>query len=199
MVIFCSKIGGVVTKQKVIARVYVRSIPFEVKEDNIYPPSRRDEIMSCGSDKVKRHKFYVWKLLEVALKETFNKSLQEINIHKEGTRWLGEGVYFSLSHSGDAVAVGVSNFPIGVDIQHVHTVRNLSSKIVCKGEEGVDLVELFSKKEAIFKSLGREMFSPSQINTLNSDVASEIVIIGGEEYRLSVASKNREYKQIKLL
>ena len=183
---------------KPITRVYVRTMPFEIKNERIYPPSRVEEIEACTNEKVRAHKYYVWKLLEFALEDTFGMKIENINARKEGMRWVCDGYYFSLSHSEKCVAVALSNYPVGIDIQLVREVTNISPRILCKGEKGDNLLEIFSKKEAIFKSLGREVFSPSLIDTGDSDVASEILSIQGEQYILSVACKFREYKQINM-
>ena len=184
--------------EKTITRVYVRTIPFEVRREKIFPKERQEEIENCTNEKVKKHKYYVWKLLEDAIQDTFGVGLEEVNIRKEGMRWVCDRYYFSLSHSSKCVAVGVSTCPIGVDIQCVKDVRDISSRILCDGENGDDLISIFSKKEAVFKSLGKDVFSPSLIDTRYNDVTSERLNIMGEEYVLSVACKLREFKQINM-
>ena len=180
-----------------IARVYIRSMPFDVADEEIYPIERNNEIMACCSEKVRREKYYVWKLLEVAIEDYLGVKITELTFEKNGRKWVCNKCYFSLSHSKDVVAVGISNYPIGVDIQYVETISNISSKILADGEDG-DLLELWCKKEALYKAGNDIDFIPSKINTIGMDVSCERLSIADQPYILSVASRNRKYKQIKM-
>ncbi len=120
----------------------------------IYPPERQAEILACASEKVRKEKYFVWKLLELALLEVCEKRLQELTFSKsEHGKWHCDGVEFSLSHSEKAVCVAVvdcknsysqtdgassydSEFAIGVDLQRIKTVRadGLAPKILTEAE-----------------------------------------------------------------
>ena len=122
----------------------------------IYPPERQAEILACASEKVRKEKYFVWKLLELALWEACGKRLQELTFSKsEHGKWHCDGAEFSLSHSENAVCVAVvhwknsylqadgtssydSEFAIGVDLQRIKTVRadGLATKILTEAELG---------------------------------------------------------------
>lgn len=180
-----------------VARVYIRTTPFEVEKEQIFPQSRQAEILACSSEKVRLEKYYVWKLLEVAISDYLGIDITEVNFEKIGRKWVCDKCYFSLSHSNNVVAVGISKYPIGVDIQIKHDIRDISSKIISCPEEKGDMLELWSMKEAIFKASNQEDFVPANINTIGEDVCCETLMIDGNEYILSVASRNRAYKQIR--
>ena len=122
----------------------------------IYPPERQADILACASEKVRKEKYFVWKLLELALWEICGKRLQEMTFTKsEHGKWHCDGAEFSLSHSENAVCVAVvdwknsysqtdgtssydSEFAIGVDLQRIKTVRadGLATKILTEAELG---------------------------------------------------------------
>ena len=122
----------------------------------IYPPERQAEILACSSEKVRKEKYFAWKLLEFALREVCGKHLQELTFSKsEYGKWHCDGAEFSLSHSEKAICVAVvdcknsysqtdgtssydSEFAIGVDLQRIKTVRadGLATKILTEAELG---------------------------------------------------------------
>ena len=122
----------------------------------IYPPKRQAEILACSSEKVRKEKYFAWKLLEFALREVCGKHLQELTFSKsEYGKWHCDGAEFSLSHSEKAICVAVvdcknsysqtdgassydSEFAIGVDLQRIKTVRadGLATKILTEAELG---------------------------------------------------------------
>lgn len=77
----------------------------------------------------------------------------------------GNPIYFSLSHSGDYVAVAINDSPVGVDIQVIKDVDYdlLSKKIMSNQEHQVYLTtndkikyfyKIFTSKEAYSKFVG---------------------------------------------
>ena len=144
--------------------IFIAKLPHDAVQpwgkSPIYPPERQAEILACASEKVRREKYFVWKLLEFALWEICGKHLQELTFSKsEHGKWHCDSAEFSLSHSENAVCVAVVNlknsylqangssngglacpseFAIGVDLQKIKPVRadGLATKILTEAELG---------------------------------------------------------------
>ena len=105
-------------------QVYYAKIPAQYGRDTLYPPARQWEIEACASEKVRKEKYYAWKLLERAVQDFLGASITDLRFTKsENGKWKSDRVEFSLSHSASAVAVALSNAPVGVDIQRVAPLK----------------------------------------------------------------------------
>lgn len=156
--------------------VYVKKYPFAVENKTLLK-SRAEEIEKCSHPQVKREKFYDWKLLEFAAKDAFGLSMKELAPKQlESGKWVSEKRCFSLSHSGDFVAVAIAKRSVGVDVQlrDDRFSDSLSNKITTRSEreklKGAEDVKgalnaLWTKKEAIFKMCGEGAFAPKNIET----------------------------------
>ena len=186
--------------------VYVASIPQNTDLSalpKLYPPIRQQEIDTCGSEKVKREKYYAWKLLEYALDRTFGKKLKKLAFAKaDNGKWSCEGCEFSLSHSHDAVAVAISRKRVGVDVELLAPTREgTAEKILNDGEfsqylaaENKDdfLIEKWTQKECIFKRSDERVYFPKKADTLSNKTLSRRIIIENKAYILSVASEDTQ-------
>ena len=103
--------------------VFAARLPDTYLYEPIYPPERQAEIEKCSNEKVKREKYFVWKLLEYAIFNTIGEPIENFNFEKNPNRkWVSDRVYFSLSHSDGVVAVALSDREVGVDIERIrHT------------------------------------------------------------------------------
>ncbi len=159
--------------------VYIAKYPFSFKED-IYCHLRKEEIEKCRNSDVKEQKFYVWKLLEYALFDTFGLEKSILNFQKKNNgKWILDGYFFSLSHSGNIVVVAVSDSPIGVDIQKIKKIEDASKfKAVIFSEKekskyrnvnDEQLMQIWSLKECSFKKSNDSNFAPNhyEIDTLS--------------------------------
>ena len=86
----------------------------------------------------------------------------EIAYGEKGKPYLPEfpGLYFSLSHSGDYVALALSCHPVGVDIQEERELSDGLQKKYFTEEEnagGARPFEIFSGKESYIKYTGEGM------------------------------------------
>ena len=176
--------------------VYTSRFPFEVDDEKIFPPARAEEIESSNSDKVRREKFYVWKLLELALAQSLGLKAEEMDFRRtDNGKWECKECFFSLSHSGNFVAVAVSEEPVGVDIEKFDKSRfngSLAEKIATEREKGdispQNMTALWTKKEAIFKLSGGKAFIPKNIETADYTTVTKTFQCGDENYFISVAS-----------
>lgn len=176
--------------------VYVRTWPFDVDNENVYPEDRFLEINNCTNEKVKGQKFYAWKLLEQAIEEVYGIKLEDIGVVKEGQKWNADKCQISISHSGNVVAIAVSEQPVGVDIEeeNIDRFEKLRARIVHKDEvlDGVNLCVLWTMKEAVFKRYNRGVFNPRKINTNTENVVGKVLEINNKKYAISVSVENLE-------
>ena len=184
--------------------VCVARIPFAVGDNKVVPKERAEEIESCQIAKVRAQKFFAWKLLERVLARCFGLKMEELDIRRtQNGKWGCSDLFFSLSHSGNFVAVAVSNGPVGIDVEKFDASRfslALSEKIATERErEGGasprNLIELWTKKEAVFKLSGGRAFIPKDIETSAFSTITRFFEDGGENYFVSVAADNAEYAE----
>lgn len=185
------------------ADVYVERIPDDLVIEKVYPNERNEEIENSDSEKVRKERFFVWKLLEYAINKTFNLKKENLHFEKqESGKWTCKECYFSLSHSHGAVAVAVSNSLVGVGIELFEKPKEkaIESRLTPseKAElEKIDaenrwkyLITAWSKKESFFKAKGKGEFFPSKIDTKKNQIDSKIVVVGEKEYVLSICFEN---------
>jgi hypothetical protein len=192
--------GRGVDMDKKQAYVVVRKFPFSVSNEDIVPKARENEILGCQSDKVRSEKFYAWKLLEEILQDKFDRNISEAYFDEAIGKWKMEGLYFSISHSFNVAAIAVSSSPIGIDVERMSADRfeNLKVEKILNESESLlplsleDVCTIWSKKEAIFKTLDKARFVPRDI-VVSQDVQSQIINVDGEEFVLSVASTMPEF------
>ncbi len=159
--------------------VYVAVIPFEGSTGEIVPEARRKEIADCGSEPLKEGKLSVWRLLGLAVKEVFGWEMRDLHFEKTPNgKWISKEFEFSLTHSGNLVAVAVSSERVGIDAEKINEARfneRLRGKILTAQEK--ELLQgteeerarkanlLWTKKEAAFKMNGTGAFHPAKIET----------------------------------
>lgn len=156
---------------------------------------RREEIENIGDLKEKCRKYYSWKLLQFALaKRGMDIKKQNFFRNKNG-KWFANDVCFSISHTQNIVAVAVADCEVGIDIEKSdRTVdKALFDKIACEEEKEAffspaikDILTLWTKKEAIFKRNGEEIFIAKDINTLAENV--QTIVTEDKELIISVSS-----------
>ena len=90
----------------------------------ILPPKRRERLMKLREDK-RQEPLCAYLLLCLALWELYEwRGLPEIAENSMGKPYFPEHpeVHFNISHTSGAVLVGVSDQPIGVDIEKIRPV-----------------------------------------------------------------------------
>lgn len=174
--------------------VYISSYPFSCGNDILY--ARRKEIDSCKHPRVKQEKFYVWKLLELGLKESLGLDIKDVKFEKlECGKWICDKCHFSLSHTDDFVAVAISNVNVGIDIELLDKKRDYSAlkDKVLFGEEKFDdkkqFLTIWTIKEAYFKTLNQRHFMPNQIDLkLINNIKNDMININDKDIMLSLVS-----------
>ena len=187
-------------------RVYVTAIPTDARTDltRIACEQRRAEIEKIKNPRVKAEKLFAWLLLEYAVKADFGCALSSLNPRKtDSGKWVADRIFFSISHSDGIIAVAVSDKPVGVDIQGevVPRAKNFAEKVLNERElselseltdkdKSKQLIELWSKKEALFKLDGDGVFSPKKIDTksfvsfvqINEAKGTSILSVASRDY-----------------
>ena len=196
-------------EEKPVCAVYISAIPQKLQIQPVVPKKREKEIRLAKSEKVKREKFWAWKTLAYALFEKFHCPIAKLRLKKTRSgKWVSKRGYFSISHSNGVVAVALSNFEVGVDIEGIDPFMKkiaeekdflrLKDKILAQGEriEGrEELLSAWTKKESLYKKNGTGGFVPRKI--LPKEVSVFEVEIDGKRYCISLAGEGR--KDLKFL
>ncbi len=192
---------------KPIVDVYYAFLAKKINLSTIYPVERISEIENCTNEKVQLEKYSVWKLLSYAFKKSFKQKIKKINFYKNWNgKWLCDYYYFSLSHTDNIVAVAVSNYPIGIDIE---LIKQYPFEIIKKALSDDELLEFdclnqnekidffikkWTQKESVYKINGEEVFNPRIINNFKG--ISNKIIINKQSFYMSIASDKIKYINI---
>lgn len=167
--------------------VYYSSLIPCPDEPCLFPPERSDYVKSIELKHARSQSYTAWKLLEAAIKHSFDMSMQELSPHKlTSGKWVSSSLFFSISHTKTSAAVAVSDSDVGIDIEdmdffaskHSSVPQNLIDRILSPNDEPVGhcnhigFLQLWTAKESIFKLLGREQFIPSEIDAASFPTAS---------------------------
>lgn len=182
--------------------VYVAPLPCGECNGPLYPEDRDTLVKSTANSNVRRERYFVWRLLEVAIRRSLGLELSEIGLRRDGERWTSDLADISLSHGG-ALAVAVSGAPVGVDIESLsgdsdgaRLVERFFSDseraayyAAPEEERRAAFLRIWTAKEAIFKSQRSAAFAPSEVDSGASLVHSRTVRLGEEDFVLSVATE----------
>lgn len=109
--------------------------------------------------------------------------------NEHGKPYLENGPYFSISHCKHAIAVAVSEIPIGIDIEHIRTAKPELVAYTMNEEEqneiwaaespDIAFTRLWTQKEAVLKMQGTGIISDIK-NTLADihgiDIQTKVVM-----------------------
>lgn len=168
------------------------------KNIGFLPKNRQEKANILKSKKDKRLSIGVYLLLKKSL------AIHNINIddfefsYNENGKPLLEGLpfEFSLSHSGNYVAVALSNAPVGIDIEKIRKVNQNVSKLVFNGDDeenfknsqnNVDeFFKIWTSKEAVIKMMGG--LKNKNLKDINLKKIKYIHSTKIKKYRLSVCT-----------
>ena len=193
--------------------VYIAKLPENELNEPLSCAERQIDIDKISNERVRRERYYVWRLLEYAIKNSLGADASRLYFTKgENKRWFCKDVEFSLSHSDNVVAVAIFN-PcnnaekqlVGVDIEKISikNVEKMANFVLTPSErnsfEGVNnaereewLIRRWCEKEAIFKSLDESAFAPKKIETSETFCNSRKIEICGKKYIFAVAAKKAD-------
>lgn len=181
--------------------VYVASVPQD-PIGTVIPHERQQQIEQTTHEGLRRQRYYVWKLLEYALLHSYGLKMKDMTFQKDKNgKWSCDECCFSLSHSGDALAVAVSRTPVGVDIESlertmhadlsdaIFTPREATAFEALPEEERLTYwLEAWSAKESIFKAGTESTFRPASLDTQNA--YRSCIQIGTTRYCLTVCAQD---------
>ena len=186
--------------------VYLAVLPKCEPKAQISCAERQKEIDGISNEKTRREKYYVWRLLEYAIKNSLGADASRLCFTKgKNRKWSCEGFEFSLSHSGDALAVAISDRAVGVDVEcvKVRNAERMAEYMLTQSEHGEYdilfdtereewLIRKWCQKEASFKLFGGETYKPSSIELDGIFLDSRRLELANERYVLAVATDKKE-------
>lgn len=146
------------------AELYIAAVPAgEMGE--VFPPRRQAQLEETKNIPHRRQRYFVWKLLEYGLRQSLGLSMEQVDLSLgDRGRWSCDACFFSLTHSGDAVAVAISDAPVGVDLErldrrlhpglpkNVLTAAQLQEfAALPENQQKTYLLEKWCEKESLFK------------------------------------------------
>ena len=192
--------------------VYAALIPDVEEIGDVLPEERQAEIDRCSSPKVKREKYYVWKLLEYAFERDLGERLEDISFEKNGNgKWTSDKAFFSLSHTDGVVAVAVSRSNVGVDVEAVRRHRDGLEAHILTERERTELSTLeesaaweyiigrWTQKESIFKTFNARGFEPKRIEASEYPTRTERLALPVGVYMLSVCAQDVDNVRIEMV
>ena len=171
-----------------VVKVYYSDITnceFNQEAVNSFHRIRKDYVNSINDPERKRQSAYVWMLLEKALSDT--KVSGNFSVDSKG-RWriIEGGAKFSITHSGNIVAIAVGDCEyVGIDVEKCsEKVLKLKAKLGEYRPNNVSDIEHltreWTKKESAFKAGKKCEFYSRKIFDKN-----------GEEYFLTLCTKDK--------
>lgn len=128
----------------------------EVELLSLLPPERRERLVRLPAEK-RREPLCAWLLLRLALRESFGwTELPPVALTDRGKPFFSDypQVHFNLSHTEGAVLAGLSDKPIGVDIERIRPVApRLMAQVGASTDE--DFFAAWVRREARTKCSGR--------------------------------------------
>lgn len=184
--------------------VYLALLPEGECGAPLYPEERDAYVKNTANPTVRRERYFVWRLLEIAARCSLGLELSEIGLRREGERWTGELADISLAHGGGALAVAISGAPVGVDIELLsdgsdgdrlaerffNDAERAEYYAASEEERRLTSIRIWTAKEAVFKSRSESAFAPSDVDSHSSRVHSSTLRLGDRDFVLSVASEN---------
>lgn len=126
----------------------------------LLPADRRERLLRVKDPARRREPLCAWLLLRLALRETYGwDELPEISLSAQGKPFFSDhpAVHFNLSHTDGAVLVGLSDQPIGVDIERIRPMAPASLKRLAAGVEEKNFFPCWIRREARAKLDGANM------------------------------------------
>lgn len=97
--------------------LYIAAVPAG-EMGRVLPLRRQAQLEETRDLAHRRQRYFAWKLLEYGLRQSLGLSMEQVGFSLDDWgRWSCDACFFSLSHSADAVAVAISDAPVGVDLE----------------------------------------------------------------------------------
>ena len=175
------------------------------------PEFRKREIMGAKNDGVRLERYTATRLLEYALWHEFGKDLSSVGLCRAEYGGIEcDLCHLSVSHRDGIVAVAFASEPIGIDVEKktlpslniasriLTSVEAMEYELLTDTERADYLLRLWTRKEAIFKSLGEKFFHPRHIETKNFFTEAHLITVEGGEHLLTAASRNAPIDSVQI-
>ena len=146
------------------ADLYIAPMP-DAPAGRVGCAQRQARIDAAETETGRRQRYFVWKLLELALERSIGTA-QVAFFQEESGKWGCDRCHFSLSHSENAVAVAVSDAP--------------------EEEKEEWLLQAWCARESLFKREGGGQFLTRK--TEGEKIPSGIVELDGQRYAYAAAT-----------
>lgn len=173
---------------------------------------RKEKINTLHFDIDKKLSLYSEVLVRILIHQKLGLPNSEIVFEKNkyGKPYLKgyENFHFNISHTKNAIVVGVSEKAIGIDVEKIKGanldiakrffIQNEYEYITdCKKNVDKRFYEIWTKKEAYIKYVGKGLSIPlNSFNVLNCDLSIKTLEIG--EYIVSLCSSSKWFDVLKI-
>lgn len=126
----------------------------------LLPPGRRERLLRVKDPARRREPLCAYLLLRLALWENYGwETLPDITLSPRRKPCFPDhpDVHFNLSHTSGAVLVGVSDHPVGVDIERIRPMSPNALRRLAPGMEERDFFPCWVRREARAKLDGSHM------------------------------------------
>ena len=123
----------------------------------LLPPARRERLLRLRREERQQEPLCAYFILRQALEERCGwRELPEIALTNRGKPYFPQypEVQFNLSHTNGAVLVGISEEPLGVDIEHIRPVSQRAMRRLADVETREDFFRSWVRREARAKRSG---------------------------------------------
>lgn len=123
----------------------------------LLPPERAQRLLRLKDEEKRREPLCAYLILLMALMEQYGwRELPEIAVTEHGKPFFPAHpeVHFNLSHTSGAVLVGLSDQPIGVDIEKVRPVSQRAMQRIAKAATAEEFFQSWVRREARAKRSG---------------------------------------------
>lgn len=164
------------------------------------PKFTQDELKNITNKKVIKQKCATYGVLHFALK-TLGIEDDFSRLVKENGKPLSPDYCFSNSHSHNLVAIAISQYDVGVDIEMVDKKRKVQklAQYVCTPNELSqsienieELTKIWTQKEASFKLHGEGRFSPTKLDHDSAFCQSFELEHENEKYYVTICTNKQQ-------
>lgn len=123
----------------------------------LLPPERRERLLRLRVEEKRREPLCAYLILRMALMERCRlRELPEIALSEHGKPFFPAypDLHFNISHTTGAVLVGVSDQPLGVDIEKIRPVSQRSMRRLADAATEEEFFQSWVRREARAKRTG---------------------------------------------
>jgi 4'-phosphopantetheinyl transferase len=170
-------------------------------------PEKQQRLLKVRSENDKKAGVYAEALVRALICRSLNVKNSAIALSKNefGKPYIkgNTDIHFNISHTRNALAVGVSDEPIGVDIERIREVDlNIAKRVftenelsyVYEEESGKDLrfFNIWTKKEAVAKRAGKGLsMNFKSFDVLSDGPSKHLSAFRIDNYMISVCSNKK--------